>query len=227
MMMLLLLLLLLMMMMMMMTIMKWPHSSIPPSLLACLHAARHDTQQQGELEPIRSSGVNPYDVRKPCTPATKLCYDFDYVDQYLNRCGCGRSHSCCVIRVCVYMYIKKIHTHIYIDYIWVIDVHIYCSCTLRRQTSHSNLPPCFSLEEPPNHPHPPPNTHTSTPTPTPTYIHPPIYSPPPTPSDDVREALGVDRNRTWRACNEGVALVSCVGRLGVVSFGVLMVVADA
>jgi hypothetical protein len=26
-------------------------------------------------------------------------------------------------------------------------------------------------------------------------------------SDDVREALGVHRNRTWRACNTGVALV--------------------
>ena len=29
------------------------------------------------------------------------------------------------------------------------------------------------------------------------------------PRDDVKEALGVHRNRTWRSCNTGVALVRC------------------
>lgn len=41
--------------------------------------------QQGELEPIISSGINPYDVREQCAPGQKLCYDFSHVDRYLNR----------------------------------------------------------------------------------------------------------------------------------------------
>ncbi|KAJ8599957.1 hypothetical protein CTAYLR_002843 [Chrysophaeum taylorii] len=38
----------------------------------------------GEITPVESTGVNVYDVRRPCGPY-ELCYDFSAVDTYLNR----------------------------------------------------------------------------------------------------------------------------------------------
>ncbi len=38
----------------------------------------------GEITPVQSTGVNPYDVRRPCGKE-QLCYDFSDIDSYLNQ----------------------------------------------------------------------------------------------------------------------------------------------
>jgi len=38
----------------------------------------------GEITPVESTGVNVYDVRRPCG-TNSLCYDFSSTDDYLNR----------------------------------------------------------------------------------------------------------------------------------------------
>ena len=38
----------------------------------------------GEMTPVQSTGVNPYDVRVPCGD-NPLCYDFSAIDAYLNQ----------------------------------------------------------------------------------------------------------------------------------------------
>eukprot|EP00494_Astrolonche_serrata_P033113 UN33382 len=49
--------------------------------VACLNA--YTFCALGELMPVQSSGINPYDVREKCPPQYPLCYDFDDVTKYL------------------------------------------------------------------------------------------------------------------------------------------------
>ena len=54
---------------------------------ACLNA--YTFCNIGEITPVQSTGVNPYDVRVPCGKDA-LCYDFSNVDAYLNQVGVTR-----------------------------------------------------------------------------------------------------------------------------------------
>lgn len=53
-----------------------------PSALTCVPA---NLYCESMMEPYTATGLNPYDIRKPCADEGGNCYtDMDYIDEYLN-----------------------------------------------------------------------------------------------------------------------------------------------